>query len=219
VSIRDLPPELEAEIAEPSLQPFLAVRLETPDPVYAFTGRGLLTFDDADGNNRNWIGAGAVASIDTIGETTDGSATGIKVGLYKIPAECRENIAQQAERGALFEVYVGALDASYKEVVATKLIWKGKLDTYPITDSGETITVEATGESRGIDQRRPAIKRLTNEWQQRKYPGDRFLEFVSKMTEISVLWAQDEGGTVGVGGGVQTSVGSGGFLLGRQARF
>lgn len=209
---RDLPAELVTEFDKPVVRPFLAVRLELPDPVYAFTGRGMLTFPDADGTSHNWIGAGDVGAIDSIGESTDGSATGIKVALYKVPSEFRADIAQQAVRGAVFEVYVGALDETYQNVVATKLVWKGRLDTYDLTDGGDTLAVEVTGESRGIDQRRPAIKRLTDEWQQRKYPGDKFLEYVSQMTEVSIIWSQAEaaGGSVmpvrgggGLGGFVQ----------------
>jgi hypothetical protein len=209
---RDLPAELETELDKPVVRPFLAVRLELPDPVYAFTGRGMLTFPDADGTSHDWIGAGDVAAIDSIGESTDGSATGIKVALYKVPSEFRADIAQQAVRGAVFEVYVGALDETYQNVVATKLVWKGRLDTYVVTDGGDTLTVEVTGESRGIDQRRPAIKRLTDEWQQRKYPGDKFLEYVSQMTEVSILWAADEGGNAPIGNRVGGSMG--GFIGG-----
>jgi hypothetical protein len=216
---RDLPTALSDAIDEPVVRPALAVRIETPDPVYVWTGAGIVTFDDADGNSRDWLGTGGLGSIDTIGESTDGSATGIKVALYDIPAEFRADIADQAVRGVTFEVYVFALNETYQEIVATKLIWKGRLDDYKITDGGATISVEVSGESRAIDQRRPSIKRFTDEYQERKHPGDRFFEMVSQMTEISILWAQDEGGKMGVGGGVTTSVGSGGFLLSREVRF
>lgn len=201
---RNLPSPLSDEIDKPALQPFLAVRIELPDPVYVFTGRGTLNFDDADGNNHDWLGAGDLGAIDSIGESSDGSATGIKVTLYKVPSEFRDDIAQQAERGATFEVYLGALDPTYSTVVATKLLWKGRVDQYKITDGGSSLSVEVAGESRAIDQRRPSIKRFTDEYQQRKHPGDRFFEYVPQMTEVSILWAaagQASAGAVTVGGG------------------
>lgn len=209
---RDLPAPLADAIAEQVVRPFLAVRIELPDPVYVWTGAGNLVFDDADGTSRTWQGIGTLGAIDTIGESTDGSAVGIKVALNAIPAEFREDIADQAVRGVVFEVYVGALDEAYQVVTATKLIWKGRLDTYVVTDGGDTLAVEITGESRGIDQRRPAIKRFTDEWQQRKYPGDLFFQYVAQMTEISILWAAAEPGTAGVGGGGLPSSMGGGFL-------
>jgi hypothetical protein len=202
---RDLPPELGDAIAEPVVRPFLAVRIELPDPVYAWTGQGTLTFGDSSGISRDWTGAGGVGAIDAIGESTDGSATGIKVSLFEIPSEFRDDIADQAVRGCLFEVYVGVLELgdNWHSVLATKLIWRGRLDDYKITDGGTSLSVEITGESRAIDQRRPSIKRFTDEYQQRKYPGDLFFQYVSQMAEIPIIWAQAEQSAVsgGVGGG------------------
>lgn len=207
---RGLPTALETEVQKPVLQPFLAVRLELPDPVYVFTGRGQLTFNDNDGVPRTWLGAGDLGAIDTIGESTDGSATGIKVTLFQVPAEFRDDISQQATRGALFEIYLGALDTALLNVAATQLLWKGRIDKYLITDNGNSLSVEVSGESRAIDQQRPAIKRFTNEYQQRMHPGDRFFEYVPQMTEVSILWASAEPHTAQIGGGGGGGGGSGG---------
>lgn len=215
---RDLPTALSDAIAEPVVRPFLALRIELPDPVYVWTGRGLLTFDDADGNSHDWLGAGGLGALDTVGEATDGSATGIRASLYEVPAEFRDDIADQAVRGVTFEVYVGSLNETYQTVDATALLWKGRLDSYKITDGGDTLSVEVTGESRGIDQRRPAIKRFTDEYQNRKHPGDLFFQYVPQMTEVSILWAQAESNAPGVGGGTgfggATGHGIRGFLGG-----
>lgn len=212
---RGLSDDLLGAIEEQVVRPFLAVRIELPDPVYVWTGFGLLEFDDADGNPRTWLGTGQLGSLDTVGESTDGSATGIKVALYNVPSDFRDEIADQAERGVTFELYAGALDETFQVVTATQLIWKGRLAEYKISDAGTTIAVEITGESRAIDQRRPAIKRFTDEYQQRMYPGDLFFEYVSRMTEVQILWAQGEQSAV-VTGGVSGSGGIGGSLL-RQA--
>lgn len=181
-----------------------------------WTGIGTISFPDGNGVTRSWLGAGAVGAIDTVGEGTDGSATGIRASLFQIPSEFRADIADQAVRGAAMELHVGALNTDYKTIEATKLIWKGRLDQYKITDGGDTLSVEVVGESRAIDQRRPAIKRFTDEYQQRKYPGDKFFEYVPQMTEVSILWAKaEQSGTsvAGTGGG---SSGGGGGLEDRQ---
>jgi len=199
---RDLPPELEAAIAEPVVRPFLAVRIELPDPALVWTGIGTLIFDDSDGNSREWQGAGAVGSMDTVGEETSGSATGVRVSLNAIPSDFRDDIADQAERGALFEVYAGALNETYQEIVAVKLIWKGTVNEYKITDAGSSLSVEITGESRAIDQRRPAIRRFTHEEQQRRSPGDLVFEYLPRMSEVQVIWGkQEQTGPFATGGG------------------
>jgi hypothetical protein len=189
---RDIPTALADALDEPVVRPFLAVRVELPDPVYAWTGIGTITFDDADGTSRDWQGVGGIAAVDTIGEATDGSATGVKCSLFQVPSEFRDDIEAQAVRGAIMELYVGTLNETFQQVDASVLIWKGRLDQYRITDGGATLTVEITGESRAIDQRRPAIKRFTDEWQQRKYPGDLFFQYVPQMTEVQILWAKAE---------------------------
>jgi hypothetical protein len=206
---RDIPTALQDAIDDQVVRPFLALRLELPDPVYVWTGSGTLTFNDADGTSRTWLGAGGMGALDTVGESTDGSATGIRATLYEIPSEFRDDIADQAVRGVLMEVYVGALNETYQQVQATALLWKGRLDQYKITDGGNTLQVEVTGESRAIDQRRPAIKRFTDEYQQRKHPGDVFFQYVARMTEVSILWAKAET-HVGIGGGAGLGAISGG---------
>lgn len=210
---RDLGTDLQAAIEEPVVKPFLAALIDLPDPVYAFTGIGTLTFDDASGTEREWIGAGRLGAYDNIEESTDGSATGVRVTLLDVPSDFRDDIAAQATRGAKFETYIGALEqgSDWHSVIGTKLIRRDRLDKYEISDAGETLSVQITGESRAIDQRRPAIKRFTDEAQQRQHPGDLFFQFVPQMVEVSILWAKAEASAVsnGVGGG------GGGGIFGR----
>jgi hypothetical protein len=130
-----------------------------------------------------------------------------------VPTDFRADIADQAVRGAKFELYAGALNETFQTVEAAALIWKGRLDDFKITDAGTSISVELTAESRAIDQRRPAIKRFTDEYQQRKYPGDKFFEYVPRMTEVSILWAKAEQSSVSSGGG--GGYGGGGALANR----
>lgn len=184
---RDLDPALATEIAAPELRPFLGLHIDLPDPVFAVTGNATIAYA-----GEEWTAIGGLGSIDAAGEGTDGSSVGIRATLYNVPAEFRDDIADQAVRGCLYELYVGALAADWQDVLGFKLIWKGRLDTYEIVDGGETLTVTAGGESRMIDQRRPAIKRFTDFWQKRKYPGDRAFEYVSRMVEVPILWARAE---------------------------
>ena len=187
---RDLPSGLEDAIDAPVVRPFLALRIDPPDPVYVWTGRGNLIFNDADGSSRTWLGAGGIGALDAIGEGTDGAATGIRATLFQVPSEFRDDIADQAVRGAKFDIAVGSLNETYQQVEAVVWLNRCKLDDYKITDAGDTLSVEVVGESRSIDQRRPAIKRFTDEYQQRKFPGDKFFEYVPRMTEVQILWAQ-----------------------------
>ncbi|QJR01147.1 hypothetical protein HH800_02385 [Sphingobium yanoikuyae] len=183
--IRDLDPALQTEIEKSELRPFLGVHIDLPDPVFAVTGNATIHYA-----GEEWSAIGGLGQIDTIGEGTDGSSVGVTATLYQVPSEFRDDVADQAVRGCLYELYVGALDAGYRNVIGFKNLWKGRLDTYDILDAGETITVTAGGESRMRDQRRPAIKRFTDWWQQRKYPGDLGFQYVSRMVEVPIMWAK-----------------------------
>lgn len=183
--LRNLDPAFQEEIEKPELRPFLGVHIDLPDPVFAVTGNATIAY-----GGEEWTGIGGVGQIDTLGEGTDGSAVGVKTTLFQVPSEFRDDVADQAVRGCLYEVYVGALDSNYRNVIGFKKIWKGRLDSYEIVDAGETITVSAGGESRMRDQRRPAIRRFTDWWQQRRYPGDKAFQYVSKMVEVPILWAK-----------------------------
>lgn len=185
MSIRDLDPILAAEFARDELRPFIGVHIDLPDPVFAVTGNATIRYA-----GEEWTAIGGLASIDTVGEGTDGSAVGVKATLYQVPSEFRDDVADQAVRGCLYELYVGALDAAYTEVLGFKLLWKGRLDTYDITDAGDSITVSVGGESRMRDQRRPAIKRFTDWWQQRLFPGDLAFQYAARMVEVPILWAK-----------------------------
>lgn len=185
MTIRELPTALSSEINSPELRPFLGLHIDLPDPVFAVTGNATINYAGSD-----WTAIGGIGAIDTVGEGTDGSSIGVKATLMQIPSEFRDDVADQAVRGCLYELYIGALDETYTEVLGFKQIWKGRLDAYDITDSGDTISVSASGESRMRDQRRPAIKRFTDWWQQRKFPGDLAFQYVARMVEVPVLWAK-----------------------------
>jgi hypothetical protein len=177
-------PELAAEIEAPSLRPFLALHVDLPDPVHAFTGKGTIHFDDQD-----WTGVEGVATVALLGESTDGSAVGVTATLNRIPAEFRDDIQDQAVRGGLVEFILGCFSTDYQTLIGRRRLWKGRLQTYDVDDGGTELSVTIGAESRAIDQRRPAIKRFTDDYQQRMFPGDRAFEYLPKMAEIAILWA------------------------------
>lgn len=182
---RDVPMALAEDINSPVLRPFMAVRIDTPDPVRGFTGKGTIIVD-----GEEYTGFEGIGSLDPVRESLDGSAVGMKARLDRIPAELAPDVSAQAVRGSTFEVFFGTLNAAFTELRAFKRIWRGTLQGFDVIDEGETLSVVVSGENRQIDQRRPAIKRFTDEWQQRKHPGDRVFEYVPRMAEINIMWAK-----------------------------
>jgi len=207
---RDLDAELLASLQGNPARPFMAVHIALPDPVYVWTGKGNIGFE-----GQTWTGAGGLGGIDGISEGSEGSSSGLRLTLYDVPGNFRDDIEDQATKGALVELYVGALDEGMQSVVGSKLLWKGRLDTYKISDGGDSLSIEINAESRMRDQRRPAVKRFTNEYQQRRHASDLFFEYVSQMAEVPILWAQgSQDSTGGSGGGSNGSGGGAGRVGG-----
>ncbi|MES2494643.1 MAG: hypothetical protein V4618_00885 [Pseudomonadota bacterium] len=202
---RDLESGLAEALAERVVRPFLAVHINFPDPIHGWTGTGEIAFNDA-----VWTGMAGIAAIDPIGESTDGSATGFSVTLNQIPSDLADYLVDQSQRGVAFEIYVGALDETMQTIIGVKLAWRGTLQSYKILDAGDTLTVTAAGESRMIDQRRPAIKRFTDAYQQAKYPGDKFFEYVPQLVDVPILWAKANQNSP-LSGGPSAFPGFGGF--------
>ena len=105
---RELPPELEAELLKSGMAPFIALFIDFPDPVRAFTGRGRMVLD-----GEEYLGIHGIASIDTIGETTSGSAVGAKATLLQVPSEFAPDIADQAVRGVAYQIFAGAFNLDH----------------------------------------------------------------------------------------------------------
>lgn len=198
-------PELAEEVESAVLRPLMALHIDFPDPVYAFTGQGVIHFQGHD-----WIGIAGIAAIDAVTEATDGSAPGIIATLNEVPAVADDgslnydHLADQAVRGCQGELYIGAFDMDHQTVRGFVRVAKGKVQGYEISDAGATLSVKVTIESKAIDQRRPAIKRISDEYQQRKYPGDRVFEYAPRVAEIDIMWAkapQDVTSNAGGGAG------------------
>lgn len=189
---RNLPPALADEVEKSSLRPFLALYIALPDPVRVFTGVGEINL-----NGQTYIGGAGIGSLEMIQESTDGSATGVKASLFEVPADLAGDISANAKQGVAMEVYCGAFDESFQGIVGVQMIWRGRLDTFEVTDSGTSLSVTINGESRMRDQRRPSVKRFTDEYQQRKYPGDKFFQYVAQMAEVPVLWAKADQAPIG----------------------
>ena len=182
---RDLPEALESEIAKAGLRPFVALHIDFPDPVRAFTGKGRFPYA-----GHEWQGIEGIGQISAIEQGIDGAAKGYRASLYKVPAEYEGDIADQAVRHCLFEIYLGVFDPRFSSVLALQRLWKGSLQGFEVVDSGADLSVTVTGETRSINQRRPAIKTFTDEWQQRKYAGDRVFEYAARMAEVPIVWAK-----------------------------
>jgi len=182
---RDLTSGVQSAIEAAQVQPFLLFEgLFASGYVRVWSGYGDIVW-----NGNTWTGAGSLAGVSAVQETSEIQANGITVTLSGIPSEFVSLVLDESEQGKSGKVYLGFLDAS-GIIADPHLVFEGKLDIPAIQDNGEDATVTITYESRLIDLQRPRETRLTNEEQQREYPGDLGCEFVPAMKEITLTWGR-----------------------------
>lgn len=184
---RSLDSALETAAQEPNFRDFFAVELMFASG--ASRANSTPTDITIDGNL--YRGVGELGRIGPAKESTEVQADRITVALTGIdPALIATALADhyQGRRGT---IYHGLLDEDH-QAVGTYIAFRGRMDTMPI-EMGKTATIEVTIASRLADWSRPRGSRYTDEEQQRRYPGDLGLQFVSATVEKELNWGS--GGT------------------------
>ena len=174
----------QAEVA----RPVLLAELDFPSGFLRVnsTDRGIF-FDSQGASPLNeFFGVGHLGSIGTLGETSSLQARGVELALSGIPA-AHISAAFESAQGRPGRIWIGFLDDSYALIVEPVLVFSGLIDNSSI-DIGETATVTVTVESRLIAWERAKIRRYTNEDQQQRFSGDKFLEFVNQTVDKEILW-------------------------------
>lgn len=177
---------LVAEIVKPVLYPFFALHVDLPDPVYAWSGIGTITFE-----GHEWLGVGAFGSFGALEEVGDGTAGQMSFTLSGIEPSFYEYLIEQPYRNALSELWVGALNESMTQVIAgPEMLFRGRLVASDLTD-GDQLAIQITVERSSRDQTRQRVRRYTDAEQQRRYPGDKFFEYQAQMQSVQVLWGRE----------------------------
>lgn len=138
-------------------------------------------------DGRDWIGVGALGSIDPIAETADLSAQGLAFRISGVPTEHIAVALGQKYQGRACKVWYAPLDSGHVVIADPIGPFSYRMDTMDI-ELGATATISVAAESRLIDWERSSVSRYTNEEQQRLFPGDLGLEFVPQMAEKQIRW-------------------------------
>lgn len=138
-----------------------------------------------------FLGIGRLGAITAAEENTELSAEGITVRLSGIPPE---NISlalgqhYQGRAAKIWAVFIRPNGDSY-QVVTAPLIFAGRIDNM-IVDLGKTATLTIRVESRLAEWERAKNLHFTAETHNRRYPGDKFFEFVPQMEEKELAWGR-----------------------------
>ena len=183
---RSLPAALSTEFGAAQLKPFYAVELGFDSGTLRFwTGYGTIT-----ANGETWDGAGVILSISSPTENNDLSADGVTISFSGLEASIVAITLTQFYRGRPAKVYIGALDASNEPVSDLHQVFAGRMDVMTIQEDGATATVSIQVENVLIDLERPRIRKLTDEEQRKRFPGDASFENVAALQDRQISWGR-----------------------------
>lgn len=181
---RTLTTALASAFAAQTVAPVFLLRAEFPSgTVRLHSGIGGLTF-----NSETYLGVGSLGGISPITETLDGSANNLVVALTASSSIIALALTEDP-RGRSAKLYLGALSLSTGTLIVDPVQrYSGTINHMSHQDDGETASVALNIVHERGDQERPLERRLTNEDQQRLYPGDRGLEYVASIPNQSFTW-------------------------------
>jgi len=183
---RTLTPAILAEISAAVIRPALLLALDTTGGyVYFWTGLGNLVWD-----GDTYVGAGELAGISEIRESTDLEAAGLSFHLSGVPSALVAVALGSIRQGLAAELRLAFLDASLAVIANPILLWEGFTDVPEISEDGQTATISISSEHRLVDLERPRSRRYTDQDQKIDAPTDLGFEFVPGLQDKQILWGR-----------------------------
>lgn len=132
-----------------------------------------------------YAGAGSFLSISQIHENSEISAKGITVTLSSVDPTILSYAMTEHYQYRRINIHVGAISGS---TISSYLAFSGRMDIMTDHDTGDTLTMQLTAESRLIDLKRPRVHRWTSEDQKAMYPGDTCFDSLNSLQDKKILW-------------------------------
>lgn len=191
-----------------TLTPYILIELLLDSgAIRLWTGLNDLVF-----NGNTYTGAGTLLSLSSVEETAEISAKGISVSLSGLDSSVISLALAEPYQNRRANIYFGVIgttnfilleDGSYlidfddsKFILNNSYLnefstqFSGLIDQMAINDTGETITISVSIESRLIDLERSKTWRYSSEDQKRVYPTDKGFDFVNDLKTKTLLWGR-----------------------------
>jgi hypothetical protein len=173
-----------AAILSPYFRPALFVEAHfVTGPVYVWSGIGPIVW-----NSQTWLGLGALGSVSTIEEGSTIEAKGISLTLSGIDSSLLSLVMGEFQVGLPAIVRLGLFDDNGALIDDPIIAWAGRMDQPTIDVDGQTMTITINCENRLVEMNVAVDRRYTNDDQQLDFPGDRGMEFVNSIQDITIYW-------------------------------
>lgn len=141
-------------------------------------------------NGQTWLGAGAMASVSPVRETSEVVAEGLSVTLAGIPTDLLSLVLNEVQQNNTGRIWLAFMDDDGSIVADPALAFVGRLDTSNVRDDAESLTVTIQYESRLRDFERNRSFRYTTESQETLFADDKGFDFVPSLQEWNGVWGK-----------------------------
>jgi hypothetical protein len=93
------------------------------------------------------------------------------------------------QRGRNCTIYLAFLNSDHSVIDNPVIIFKGRISNFEF-NFGRTASIKMNVESVFSDWNRPRFIKMSNESQQRVYPGDLGFEYLEKLDDQSIAWGK-----------------------------
>lgn len=163
-----------------------------------WTGLGTITATMPNESSQSWSGVGDVASIEEIKETIKNAANGVTMTLSGIDNALLASTLTEDYQGRDAKIWAAYMTSGLVIIADPVIIWAGQMDVMSAIDGEGTGRITLQCEPRDARLRRASESLLTDEEQQRLFPGDKGLEFVQELQGKQIVWGRV---VVSTGGG------------------
>lgn len=138
----------------------------------------------------DWLGVGTFGSISAIEDSAELQRQTVSFNLSGIPTEMMSIILGENYQGRSAKIYLGFLDLTTHVLTDTPaLLYIGKMDVASVKQ-GKEMAITLTAESRIASWNRPITRRYTNAEQQKRFTGDKGLEYIDQAARNEISWGR-----------------------------
>ena len=142
---------------------------------------------DIEWAGQTWQATGILGAIEAV-EDSASELRGLKFSLSGVPADSIGLALGENVQGKPCILRLGLMEPDKHVIVDVQTVWSGTLDQMALTEGDGGSAIAVTAEHRGVSMQRPKTLRYTDADQQRLYPGDRFLQYVTAQAGQPVVW-------------------------------
>jgi hypothetical protein len=168
------------------------------DPLRACTGTRTYTTLGYD-----WLGIGEIGGLGNIVEAVDVSARPMSFGLSGVDPWIVEPLLSRVNyKNRDAKIYMGILLPDDELLDEPDLVWSGRMDVGSVTYDKNLAACLLVCEPDSARLLRNNVSRYSNADHQLYYPGDKFYEFITEISQKDLTWGgRSYGGTSSGGGG------------------